>query len=151
MFLHQGNFFLPFRFVYIAVFGMPSLKAGISWYLLIVESSLCGWGFTSVLSRFLGWGNLYLCFGGWSLISFLWSAIKCPVVSFVVYGFGMALGSLSFKVKDCVPVLLENYHDVFFNGSGWLLCGPSFQCRYGDFWVGPCLLMSTGVRSSLML
>ena len=68
-----------------------------------------------------------------------------------VYGFSMALGSSSFNVQGCVPVLLENYHDVFFNGSCWLLCGPSFQCRYGDFWVGPCLLMSTGVRSSLML
>ena len=68
-----------------------------------------------------------------------------------VYGFGMALGSLSFKVKDCVPVLLENYHDMFFSGSYLLLCGPSLQCRYGDFWVGPCLLMFTGVRSSLML
>ena len=26
----------------------------------------------------------------------------------VVYGFGMALGSLSFNVQCCVPVLLEN-------------------------------------------
>ena len=25
-----------------------------------------------------------------------------------VYGFGMALGSLSFNVQCCVPVLLEN-------------------------------------------
>ena len=25
-----------------------------------------------------------------------------------VYGFGMALGSLSFNVQDCIPILLEN-------------------------------------------
>ena len=86
------------------------------------------------------------------MISFLWSAIKYPVVSFVgVYGFGMGLGSLSFKVQNCVLVLLENYHDMFFNGSCWLLGGALFQCRYGDFWVGPCLLMFPEVRTSLML
>ena len=26
-----------------------------------------------------------------------------------VYGFGMALGSLSFNAQGCVPALLENY------------------------------------------
>ena len=67
-----------------------------------------------------------------------------------VYGFGMALGSLSFKVQNCVLVLLENYHDMFFNGSCWLLGGALFQCRYGDFWVGSCLLMFPGVWSSLI-
>ena len=25
-----------------------------------------------------------------------------------VYGFGMAVGSLSFNVQDCIPILLEN-------------------------------------------
>jgi len=25
-----------------------------------------------------------------------------------VYGFGMALGSLSFNVQDCIPILLED-------------------------------------------
>ena len=29
-----------------------------------------------------------------------------------VYVFCMALGSLSFNVQGCVPVLLENYHAV---------------------------------------
>ena len=29
-----------------------------------------------------------------------------------VYGFGMALGSLSFNAQGCVPALLENWHGV---------------------------------------
>ena len=29
-----------------------------------------------------------------------------------VYGFGMALGSLSFNAQHCVPALLENYQLV---------------------------------------
>ena len=36
------------------------------------------------MSRFPGWGNFCLCSGGWSWISSLWSAMKCPVVSFVI-------------------------------------------------------------------
>ena len=44
--------------------------------------SLCGWGWTSGLSRFPGQGSFHLCSGGWSWISSLWSAMKCPVVSF---------------------------------------------------------------------
>ena len=42
-------------------------------------------------------------------MSSLWTAMKCPVVSFGgVYGFGMALGSLSFNAQGCGPALLEN-------------------------------------------
>ena len=55
-----------------------------SWFLLIVDSAPCGWSWTSDLSRFPGWGNLCLCSGGWSWISPLWSAMKCPTVSFWV-------------------------------------------------------------------
>ena len=41
-----------------------------------------------------------MCSGGWGWISSLWSAMKCPVVSFGgVDGFGMALGSLSFNAQ----------------------------------------------------
>ena len=80
MFLHLLNVSLPFRFV----FGVSSLQAGRSWSLLTVEASPCGWGWTSGLSRFPGWGSLCLSSGSWSLSSSLWSAMKCPVVSFVV-------------------------------------------------------------------
>ena len=35
--------------------------------------------------------------------------MKCPVVNFGgVYAFGMTLGSPSFNVQGCAPVLLEN-------------------------------------------
>ena len=37
--------------------------------------------------------------------------MKCPVVTVClwgVYGFGMALGNLSFNAKGSVPALLEN-------------------------------------------
>ena len=32
----------------------------------------------------------------------------------------------------------------------WLLGDAWFQCRYRDFWVSSCLLMLSGIRSSLM-
>ena len=67
-----------------------------------------------------------------------------------VCGFGMALGIPSFNVQCCVPVLLENYCGMSCTGTCWLLAVAWFQCRYRDFWVGSCLLMFSGVRSSLM-
>ena len=74
-----------------------------------MESTPCGWSWTSGLSGFLDWGSLCLCSGGWSWISSLCSAVKCPVVSFgVSVGLTQALGSLCFTVQGCVSVLLEN-------------------------------------------
>ena len=64
-----------------------------------------------------------------------------------VYGFNMALGSPSFNIQGCVPVLLEKYHGVSCSGTCWLMGGVGFN----DFWVSSCLLMFPGVRSSLML
>ena len=66
------------------MFGVPFLQAGSLWFLLIAKSAPCGWGWNSGLSSFFGLGNLHLGSGGWSWISSLWSAMKCPVVSFVV-------------------------------------------------------------------
>ena len=40
--------------------------------------------------------------------SSLWSAMKCPLVSFGVSGLVWLWASLSFNVQDCVPLLLEN-------------------------------------------
>ena len=60
MFLYLLNISLPFHFVYIAVFGVPLLYAGSSWFLFIVKTASCGWGWTSDLSRFPGWGSLHL-------------------------------------------------------------------------------------------
>ena len=65
-------------------FGVAFLYAGSLWFLFIVEVPPCGWGWTIGLSRFPSWGSLHLCSGGWYWISSLWSAMKCPVVSFEV-------------------------------------------------------------------
>ena len=79
--------------------------------------------------------------------------LECNAVSsnefWGVYGFGMALGSLSFNAQGCVPALLENQHGMSCTGTCWLLGEAWFQCRYGDFGVNSCLLMFPGV-SSLM-
>ena len=73
-----------------------------------MASTPWGWGCTSGLSRFPGLGNLRLCSGGWSWIS----SLECSEVSssefWGVYGFGMALGSLSLNAQYCVPDLLKN-------------------------------------------
>ena len=63
-----------------------------------MESTSCGWSWTSGLSRFLDWGSLFLCSGGWSWIS-LCSAVKCPVVSF-----GVSVG-LTWLWVSCVLML----------------------------------------------
>ena len=54
----------------------------------------------------------------WKLVSVFWwveldlFSLECNEVSsgefWDVYGFGMTLGSPSFNVQSCVPVLLEN-------------------------------------------
>ena len=73
--------FFPFCFI-----SFIHDQAERSWFPLIVESGVCGWCWTNGL-----WWNLYLCSSGWNWISSLWSAIKCPVVSF---GLSMGLALL---------------------------------------------------------
>ena len=63
---------LRWPFCILAVCGVP----------FIVEFLRCGWGCTGGLSRFPGEGSLCQCSGGWSWISSLWSAMKCPVMSY---------------------------------------------------------------------
>ena len=81
-------------------------------------------------------------------------SLKCNEVSsngfWGVYKFGMVLGSPSFNVQVCVPILLDNYCGAFCTGTCQLLGGAWFQCKYGDFYVSSCLLMFPGVRSTLM-
>ena len=139
---------------------MPFLQTGsscflfffffFSYFLLIVETDPCELGWTKGFSRFPGWGSLCLCSGGWSWISFL----ECNGVSssklWDVYWFVMSLGSLSFNVQGCVPVLLDNQCAVSCTETFWLLYRAWFQGRYGDFWVSYCLLIFPGIKSSLM-
>jgi len=56
-----------------------------------------------------------------------------------VYGFGMALSSLSFNIQGCIPVFLEDECVVSCTGACWFFGEGSSQCRYGGFWVGFCL------------
>ena len=81
-------------------------------------------------------------------------SLKCNEVSssefWGVYGFGMALGSLCFNAQACVPTLLENQRGLSCSGTCWLLGGAWFQCGYGGFWMSSCLLMFSGMRSSLV-
>ena len=77
--------------------------------------------------------------------------MKCPVVNLRGLSMGLVwLWFMSFNVHVCVPVYLENYCGVSCIGTCWLLGGAWFQCRCGDFWVGSCLLMLSGVKSSQM-
>ena len=54
-------------------------------------------------------------------------SLECNEVSssefWSVYGLGMALGSLYFKVKGCVPALLENVCGMSCSGTYWFLGG----------------------------
>ena len=69
--------------------GCPFCILAVCGVLLIVEFPRYGWGCTGGLSRFLSYGSLCQCSGGWSWISSLWSAMKCPVMS---YDMSMVLG-----------------------------------------------------------
>ena len=81
-------------------------------------------------------------------------SLKCNEVSsrefWGVYGFGMALGSMSFNAQGWVPPLMENLLGMSCSGTCWLLGRAWFQCRYGKFWMSSCLLMFPGIRSSLV-
>ena len=52
--------------------------------------------------------KLCQCSGGWNWIFSLWSAMKCPIVSSEVSGFGVTFGGLYFNAQGYVPELLEN-------------------------------------------
>ena len=62
--------------------GWPFRILVVCGVLFIVEFPLGEWDWTSGLSRFPGKESLCRCSGGWSWISFLWSAMKCPVLSY---------------------------------------------------------------------
>ena len=119
-------------------------------WLFIVEAPHCGSGWTGGLSRFPGERSLCLCSGGWSCISSLWSAVKCPVVSSEMFmGLVWLWAACALKLR-AVPALLENWPSVSCSGACWPLGGAWFQCRYGGFWVSSYQLMFSGVRSSLV-
>ena len=81
-------------------------------------------------------------------------SLKCSAGSsnefLCVCGFGMALGGLCFNAQVCVPALLENQRGLSCSGACWLLGGAWFQCGCGGSWMSSCLLMFSGMRSSLL-
>ena len=76
--------------------------------------------------------------------------MKCPIVFWDVYGFGVTLGRLYIEVQGYVPVLLKNLHGLSCSGTCWLLGGAWFPYRYGGFWISSYQLMFSGIRSSLV-
>ena len=64
------------------VWGGPFCILAICGVLFDVEFPQCEWGCIGGLSRFLGYGSLCQCSGGWSWISSLWSAMKFPVMGY---------------------------------------------------------------------
>ena len=89
-FVLEGIYPVPLPAVYSCLFilfillclGWPFCILAVCGILFTVEFPHCGWGCTGGLSRFLGLGSLCRCSGGWSWISSLWSAMKCPVISY---------------------------------------------------------------------
>ena len=68
--------------VYIAVFGMAFLYSGSLWRSLYCGVSSLWVGLYGWLVKVSWLGKLVLVSGGWSWISSLWSAMKCPVMSY---------------------------------------------------------------------
>ena len=129
---------------------MAFLYARILWVLFIVEVPPCGWGWTSGLSRFLSEGRLCLCSGGWSCISSLWGATKCPVVSFVV-----SMG-LVWLWAVCVLVLMDMFLccwriSMIYLALKLVVSWVELDFSvYGGFWMSSCQLIFPVVRSSLV-
>ena len=123
---------------------MPFLQAERLWFLLTVESAPCGWGWSSELSRFPGWGNLCMWPGG----SLLWSAMKCPLVSF---GLGMALGILSCLLIFRVVFLFCWRISLMCLALELVGSLVEFGFRVGkETWMSSFLLLFPDFRSSLM-
>ena len=128
------------------------LYSGGLWFLFTVEVPPCGWGWAIGLSKFPGKGSLPWCSGGWNWVSSLWSAMKCPVVSFevsvgLVWLLATCILMLGVMFLCCwrISLVCMSCSEIC-----WLLGGAWFQCRYGGFWMSSCLLMFPGTRSSLV-
>ena len=75
-------FLFPFILFILLCLGCPFCILAFCGVLFIVEFPHCGWGCMGGLSMFLVQGSLCRCSGGWSWIPSLWSAMKCPVMSY---------------------------------------------------------------------
>ena len=112
--------------VYIAVLGWPFCILAVCGVIFIVEFPCCGWGCTVGLSRFPLYGNLCRCSGGWGWITFLWSAMKCPVMSYKMsVGLEWLLASCILKIKAvflCCWRICVSYLTLELVGSWVVIC-----------------------------
>ena len=117
---------------------MAFLYSGSLWSSLYCGVSSLWVGLYRWLVKVSWLGKPVWCSGGWIWISSLWSAMKCPVMSYEIsMVFGVTLGSLYIGAQGCVPVLLEKLHGMSYSGTCWPLGGAWFQCRYGGVWCAP--------------
>ena len=82
LFLYLLGILLSLHLVYIAVFGVAFLYSGSLWSSLYCGVSSLWVGLYTWLVNVSWLGKLVSVSGGWSWISSLWNAVKCPVVSF---------------------------------------------------------------------
>ena len=82
LFLYLLGIPLSLHPVYIAVFGVAFLYSGSLWSSLYCGVSSLWVGLYRWLVKVSWLGKLVSCSGGWSWISSLWSAMKCPVMSY---------------------------------------------------------------------
>ena len=82
LFLYLLGIPLSLHPVYIAVFGVAFLYSGSLWSSLYCGVSSLWVGLDRWLVKVSWIGKLVRCSGGWSWISSLWSAMKCPVMSY---------------------------------------------------------------------
>ena len=91
-----------FQFVYFTMFEVSFMQAGRSLFLLIVNSTLHGWSWTSALWKFSGWWSFVPVFWWMKLgLVFLKGSAVSTTVVWSVCGLDMALGSLSIDVHSC--------------------------------------------------
>ena len=82
LFLYLLGIPLSFHLVYIAEFGVAFLYSGSLWNSLYYGVSSLWVGLYRWLVKVSWLGKLVLVSDGWSWISSLWSAMKCPVMSY---------------------------------------------------------------------
>ena len=82
LFLYLLGIPLPLHLVYIAVFGVAFLYSGSFWSSLYYGVSSLWVGLYRRLVKVSWLGKLVSVFGGWSWISSLWSAMKCPIMNY---------------------------------------------------------------------
>ena len=126
MFLHLLSISLPFHLFGFLCLGFPFCR------LEVHDSSLLWVGLYQWLVN-VSCANLCLCFGEWSRIPSLWSAMKCPVVSFVV-SLGLAWLWVAYLLMLTTVFLIC-----------WRISMACLALEIIGSWVGPGFSVELGV------